>query len=199
MNWTLAWLTMFTRILQCKSDAMHSYLITWRWHNHRRNWDYGKGAAESLCGVGGSMKQTQISFAPEQTLFTYKNGRINGGVQPRWKDEKRSFQWITLVFSISQKKKSMVILPYNDRDHLCITAQSLAVQLNLPLWVQAGCGSNGHTSKNCLWSHFLKPKTHSSRGRAGSLAVIQLSVISCLILLLLNWIKSSPHLPASAS
>lgn len=61
----------------------------------------------------------------------------------------------------------MVILPYNDRDHLCITAQSLAVQLNLPLRVQAGCGSNGHSSKNCLWSHFLRPKTPSSRGRSG--------------------------------
>lgn len=68
----------------------------------------------------------------------------------------------------------MVILPYNDRDHLRFTAQSLAVELNLPLRVQAGCASNGHSSQNCLWSHFLRPKTHSSRGRAGSLAVIQL-------------------------
>lgn len=93
----------------------------------------------------------------------------------------------------------MVILPYNDEAHLRITAQSLAAELNLPLRVEAGCGSNGHSSKNCLWSHFLRPKTHSSRGWACSLAVIQLSVISCLILLLLNWIKSSPHLPVSAS
>ncbi len=124
----------------------------------------------------------------------------------QWRHTAKMERWKKIIsmnnislFDFLKKIKSMVILPYNDRDHLCITAQSLAVQLNLPLWVQAGCGSNGHSSKNCLWSHFLRPKTHSSRGRAGSLAVIQLPVISCLILLLLNWIKSSPHLPASAS
>jgi len=41
----------------------------------------------------------------------------------------------------------MVILPYNDRDHLRFTAQSLALELNLPLQVQAGCASNRQSSQ----------------------------------------------------